>query len=350
MVLVDFSHLVYRTLFVAIYQNGIQPSSGDKLVSSDYKGFFYHLLFQSLGYTKRTFSKEYGEIVLCFDSPKNWRKEIFQQYKGHRKGVRDKSSVDFGEFYQNVMTELENKLLSIFPFKVVKVDLAEGDDVIACLSKEFHLKDKILVISEDKDMRQVLKYDNCKLYKPIDKSFVDMTLDEVKEWEIYHILFGDREDGIPSIKSDSIFSVDFLKYAASENVFEREVSKFRKLDYASKMFEDFEQKFPDKKIYKSADFGEKGVKKFIEEGVQENLAKNEVWAENFERNKVLISFDCIPIDIHKSIVEAYYNANSFTKPMSIMEFFTENRLSKNLENINDFISEEKSVRPMDEWF
>jgi hypothetical protein len=348
--LIDASNLFHRTLYASIYQNSITPSTNkDKLTSNDYKKFFYHLLFTNLAYLKKTFSSKYGEMILCLDSPNNWRKKVYPRYKETRKGVRDNAVLDFKEYYDTVMPELETVLSSIFPFKVIKVDGAEGDDIIACLVQEFHNKDKILVISEDKDMKQILKYPNCSLYKPIDKKFVEISVEDVKHWETFHILLGDRSDNIPSIKEETEFSPDFLKYCESQNIFEREVYKFLQLEISSKLFEDFSTQFPDKKIYKPAYFGEKSVLQFMKEDLEANLDKNVLYRKHFERNKTLISFDEVPQYIKTATLEQYHNVSTTAQPMKIMDFFMENNLQKCLENINDFIVEEKSVCSLDDW-
>lgn len=110
MILIDFSNLMHRVLFVSTMK-----TSPNIL---EYKGMFQHMLFNNIRTIKNTYSKTYGDIVLCIDAKRSWRKDFYPLYKAHRAEARDKNAIDFKEFYGLVEETLE-VMSTAFPFKVV---------------------------------------------------------------------------------------------------------------------------------------------------------------------------------------------------------------------------------------
>ena len=53
-----------------------------------------HMILNSLRMYNVRHRKEYGNMVLACDGG-SWRKEIFPQYKAHRKASRDSSGLDW---------------------------------------------------------------------------------------------------------------------------------------------------------------------------------------------------------------------------------------------------------------
>ena len=53
--------------------------------------FIRHMVLNSLRMYRTNYSEEYGELVICCDSPHSWRKEHFPQYKASRKASREES-------------------------------------------------------------------------------------------------------------------------------------------------------------------------------------------------------------------------------------------------------------------
>ncbi len=54
-----------------------------------------HMILNTLRYNIKQFKNEYGEVVLCCDNRKYWRKEYFPFYKAGRKKAREKSDLDW---------------------------------------------------------------------------------------------------------------------------------------------------------------------------------------------------------------------------------------------------------------
>lgn len=164
-------------------------------------GLLRHAILNSIGYIIREL-KQYDnctkEIVLACDSRNNWRKEIFPPYKAARKKQReDQKGVNWDQFFIDFNT-LIDEFRENMPFKVLRVDRAEADDIIAILCQK-RCDDNITIVSSDKDFRQLIKpTNNVKLYSPRSGvGFIDAS-----EYELFeHIIKGDKEDGVPNVLS-----------------------------------------------------------------------------------------------------------------------------------------------------
>lgn len=356
MILIDFSHLSMRCLFVAIEQakkNGFAKkfTNEGKLDISCYKNFYLHLLFNNVGTTKKDFGKKYGpEIVLAIDAKSSWRKDFYAEYKGNRKEGRDKADVDFDQFYA-VVEDAIKAIQENFPYKVVKVDKAEGDDIIAIICK--NLSEKILVISEDKDFKQLLKYSHVTIYRPILKVFLSITKNELTTWKATHIIGGDSGDNVPTIKANTEFSPAFLKYLREQEIFETDVYKFNKLSISNKLYTDYNtlDKKGDKDIFKPARFGEKGIIEFIKD-LRVNLKSKKLYWLNYNRNKKLVMFEYIPQNIQSQIIQTYNTVEISYNPLKIKSYFDNNELRYLSNNVQMFYSDnEITVKAgMFDWF
>lgn len=141
-----------------------------------------HVTLNTIRTSTARWKKEYGECVLAIDSS-SWRKSVFPLYKADRKKKREDSDVDWELLFSH-MRIVQEELEQFYPGRVVKVQDAEADDIIAVLCKEFHTQEKILVISPDNDMRQLMKYPGVSVYSPMTKTLHRMKVDrtaEVKE-------------------------------------------------------------------------------------------------------------------------------------------------------------------------
>lgn len=348
MILVDFSNLMHRILFVSTMK-----TSSHIL---EYRGMFLHMLFNNLRNIKVTYGKTYGDVILCIDAKRSWRKDFYEDYKAQRAKEREKNAIDFQEFYKLVEETLE-VINAYFPFKVVQADRAEGDDVIAVLVKQ-RLKEKTLIVTEDKDMRQLRKYPNVDIYKPIQASFDESSLVSIDAWMVEHILVGDKVDNIFSIKKDTEFSPNFLKYMKANDIHlgAQDVRKFLRLSISKKLLEEYT--VVDKKgkldVYKPALFGEVKAKEFAK-NLRDNLYANKLYIRNYVRNRKLIMFDYIPRDIEQNVLESYDSCNCNFNPNRILEYFNKNKLRVLIENAQDFYMDSKSgnissLVEFDDWF
>ena len=329
MILVDFSNLMHRILFVSTMKTNHNVL--------EYRGMFLHMLFTNLSNIKKNYSNTYGDIVLCLDAKRSWRKDFYPEYKATRAEARDKNKIDFVEFYKLVEETLE-VINQHFPFKVVSAPRAEGDDVIAIIVE--HRKDtneKTLIVTEDKDMRQLRAYPNVDIYKPIQADFDTSSMDAIDAWIIEHILIGDRVDNIPSIKKDTEFSVAFLKYLKKNDIHITDVRKFNLMAISKKLYSEFTE--VDKKgkldIFKAPLFGEAKARDFMKD-FKDNLYANRLFIRNYVRNRKLIHFKYIPKDITESILDSYATAKFSYSPAMILEYFNKNSLKYLAQGAHDF--------------
>ena len=162
-----------------------------------------HMVLNSLRGHKMKFTPEYGEMIITCDDKNYWRKQIYPYYKANRKKDREASELDWSAIFDS-LNKIREELKEHFPYKVIQVEHAEADDIIATLVKEYHAKEKILILSGDKDFSQLQKYPNVKQYSPVNKKYIVCTNPELFLKE--HIMRGDAGDGIPNFLSpDDVF-------------------------------------------------------------------------------------------------------------------------------------------------
>ena len=150
---------------------------------------------------RNKFTKEYGELVLCCDSKGSWRKELFPNYKASRKKVKSTADTDWQDLYDK-LNLLKSELAEWFPYKLIQVDKAEADDIIAVLVGLSN--ERTLILSSDKDFVQLHQF-NVRQYSPMQKKFVEGDA----KWNLHEkIIKGDVGDGVPNIMSDDNVFVD----------------------------------------------------------------------------------------------------------------------------------------------
>ena len=153
-----------------------------------------HMVLNIIRGHVKNFKKDYGEVVLCCDNRKYWRKDYFPFYKASRKKNRDKSNLDWHLIF-DMLAKFKQELKDNFPYKVLDVEGAEADDIIGTLVPIYSAHQKRLILSSDGDFLQLQNYPNVKQYNPsLKKYFVsEKPIMVVKE----KIMRGDKGDGIP---------------------------------------------------------------------------------------------------------------------------------------------------------
>jgi len=182
---IDYSHLCYRTLFV---------------VSADIKevgyGIMRHSILKNVLYSINKFQPD--KVYICCDSRKSWRKKLFEDYKAQRAAAKEKQKeqIDWDKFYETI-NEVSDGFKIAFPFHVLKVPYLEADDIIASLIRRNVSNEEHIVITSDGDYKQLLQYQNTKVFCPVKKEFMK-SVNPFHDLEI-KILMGDKSDNIPSI-------------------------------------------------------------------------------------------------------------------------------------------------------
>ena len=130
-----------------------------------------HMILNSLRMYKGKFGDKYGDLVICCDDKHYWRRDLYPYYKIHRKKARDDSNLDWNAIFE-VLNGVRDDLKEYFPYKVLHVEHAEADDLIAAVvHKHGHLgpftdagvydgvrHEQILILSSDKDFGLPIRY------------------------------------------------------------------------------------------------------------------------------------------------------------------------------------------------
>ena len=250
--------------------------------------FIRHLVLNSYRMYRNKFHDKYGELVICHDATDYWRKDIFPQYKANRKKSMENSDVDWYEVFGK-LDKIRNEIKETFPYKNIRVDRLEADDVIATICKKYHEQEKILIVSNDKDFQQLQRYPNIEQYSPIKKEFIKC--EDPEQFLLEHIIKGDYSDGVPNILSDDDCIID----------------------------------------------PEKRQKPCGKKKIAEIISDIDEWrrSEKWKRNQTIIDFNCLPEEYEYGIIENF-NEEPTGKRSMLLNYFIKNKLKNLMENIGEF--------------
>ena len=249
-------------------------------------GFIRHLTLNSLRMYRKKYKDEYGDLIICCDGGRSWRKEVFPFYKIGRTIGRENSPDYWTQVFECFDT-IKSELKSIFPYKYVEVKGAEADDVIGAISRNISESEKVMIISSDHDFIQ-LHNNNVQQWNPFSKKIVDN--ENPAQYLFEHILKGDKGDGVPNVLSSDNSIVNGER--------QRPITK-----------------------------------KYIDNFVLHNLNLEEI--KNFERNKKLIDLKETPKEIVDKIWYEYIQEPK-GKRENIPNFLKEKNLNFTEKTVKDF--------------
>jgi|TARA_R110000744_G_scaffold44983_4_gene100141 hypothetical protein len=256
-------------------------------------GIVRHMILNSLRMYRQNYFREFGELVICYDSKNYWRREYFPEYKAGRRKSRETSSHDWNDIFECLNT-IKSEIRDNFPYKVLEVYGAEADDIIASLCGELEFDNgKTLILSGDKDFIQLHRFKNVKQYSPITKKFING--EDPTEYLYQHILKGDSSDGVPNVLSPDNTFVDGLR--------QRPLSKKKISEWAGPLCE--------------------------------QVLPNDELKRNYQRNKKLIDLQETPKELHLECIRTYQDAPEGDRS-KLLNYFIKNRLNDLMENIGDF--------------
>lgn len=280
MILIDLSQVMIASV-MAQTRGGKEPISDDLV---------RHICLRSIANYRKKYQRKFGEVILCVDSMRYWRKDVFPLYKAHRKKGRDESDMDWGLIFE-CLNKVRDELRDNFPYKFINVYGTEADDVIGVLVEEMH-SEPIMIISGDKDFQQLQRYDNVSQYSPITRKEIVLNKEEALEYLANHIISGDKSDGIPNVLSQDDCIVEGIR--------QRPVSKKKRGILLDPLV------FHDSEVER-----------------------------NFQRNRTLIDLTYIPNEYKKQILEEYENVK--VAPRSeLLNYFIKHRLMELQDQIGDF--------------
>lgn len=293
MIIVDYSQTIISNLMAEL--------NGQKDVDLEVD-LLRHMVINTLRSHYTKFKGEYGELVIACDSKKYWRKDHFPYYKANRKKLREESGYNWNLIFDTINL-LKQELKDFFPYKVLEVQGAEADDIIATLSKWSQTNDlegsiveepkPLLIVSGDHDFIQLQKYPNVKQFSPIQKKFVKSDK-KPTEVVLEHIIKGDKGDGIPNILTadDAIVNGERQKPITS-----------------------------------------KKLNEWLSDPV--SMPRDDNFLRNFQRNKLLTDLSQIPQEIENEILNSFIDYPAKDKSM-LLDYFIEHKMKNMIELIEEF--------------
>ena len=251
-----------------------------------------HMILNTMRTYIKRFKESHGpEVVIACDNRKYWRREIFPHYKASRKKNRDASGHDWNSIFE-CLHKIKEELKEYSPYKVIDVDGAEADDIIASLVMKYSPHSKVMILSSDKDFAQLQKYPNVEQFSPILKRYIKEPLPSVQLKQM--IIRGDKGDGVPNILTkDDVFVVG----GRQKPITEAKIINWLNQD----------------------------PKEFC----------NEEMLRNYSRNESLIDLTKIPQQIVSEILDKYESTQAKTKSV-FMNYMIANKLKNLIEVLDEF--------------
>lgn len=253
-----------------------------------------HMILNSLRMYRSKYKNKFGELVICTDGKKNWRYDVFPNYKFKRKDARKESKMDWNELFRITNMVLE-EIKDNYPYKVVEHERCEADDIIAAIcenTQEFGKHEPVLIVSSDKDFVQLQKYDNISQYSPMKKKFIKE--EHPRKQMIELILKGDQADGIPNVLSkDDVFVEGIRQTPLRKNI--------------------------------------------IEELTKDPLSMGKEIYRNYQRNYKLINLSMTPDLVKEEIIYNYESQKPPTDKKMVFNHLVAKRCRMLLENVEDFV-------------
>lgn len=287
MILIDFNQVVISNFLMQVGAHTNIPLEESML---------RHMILNTIRGYRQKFTNDYGELVICCDNRKYWRKQIFPFYKAGRKKDRQSSGIDWTTMF-GILDKVRQELVDVFPYKTINIEGAEADDIIGTIVKNC-TDEKILIVSSDKDFIQLHVNANVKQFSPLMKKFIRHENPDIYLKE--HIMKGDRGDGIPNVNSPDGVFVDGGR-----------------------------QKPVRKELLNS-------VTTLHIDAIPEHITlTSQEMKRNWMRNRQLIDLSMIPEEIENAIMHTYndYKTNDRSQ---LFNFFIEKRLNNLMSSIGEF--------------
>ena len=283
MIIMDLSQVMISNLMIQL---------GNHTNADIEEDLLRHMVLNSVRAYNVKFKDEFGEMIIACDAGNNWRRQVFPYYKANRRKNREKSEINWTAVFET-LNKVRDELKDYFPYRVIRVDGAEADDIIGTLAQTYgNTNEKILILSGDKDFVQLQAYMNVQQFDPVQKKW--RKTNDVDKFMKEHIIRGDAGDGVPNfLSADDTFVVGARQKPISQ----------KKLDQ-----------------WLDAD-----PKEFCDEKM----------LRGYLRNQQLVDLNFIPPDIKKEVLVQYEQQAGKGRD-KLFNYFIERRLKLLLESINEF--------------
>ena len=283
MIIMDLSQVMISNLMIQL---------GNHTNADIEEDLLRHMVLNSVRAYNVKFKNEFGEMIIACDAGNNWRRQIFPYYKANRRKNREKSEINWTSVFET-LNKVRDELQDYFPYRVLRVDGAEADDIIGTLAQTYgNTNEKILILSGDKDFVQLQAFMNVQQFDPVQKKW--RKTNDVDRFMKEHIIRGDAGDGVPNfLSADDTFVVGARQKPISQ----------KKLDQ-----------------WLDAD-----PKEFCDEKM----------LRGYLRNQQLVDLNFIPPDIKKEVLVQYEQQAGKGRD-KLFNYFIDRRLKLLLESINEF--------------
>ena len=294
MIVVDYSQTIISNLMAEIgNRNDVEIDVN----------LLRHMVINTLRSHHIKFKREYGDMVIACDNRKYWRKEFFPYYKANRKKAREDSGFNWPAIF-DAINLIKEELKTVFPYKVIEVEGAEADDIIAALAFWSEKNDftegalftepkPFLIISGDHDFNQLQVLKHVKQFSPVQKKFVKSELSP-SLCVIEHIVKGDKGDGVPNILTADDAIVNGVR--------QKPVSSKRLQDFLSNGF---------------------------------LACKDDEERRNYHRNSTLVDLKQVPEILQANIINTFVNYPVNGKGY-LLDYFIKNKMKQMIEHIEEF--------------
>lgn len=184
-VIFDFSNLAYQALFAV--------TRTPEVLEKEFDGH-YRIFISKVQSLLTKMSDANCELIFCLDSFPQAKKDIYPEYKDGRK-----------KFDFDPKRGLLSALSNVLEFKIAKVKGYEADDVMASIVAQ-NPEDQCVVVSSDKDLWVLLKYNNCNIFSIHKNEYVtyemlaeDFGITDPNHITLVKTLWGDTSDNVRNI-------------------------------------------------------------------------------------------------------------------------------------------------------
>jgi 5'-3' exonuclease len=213
-ILIDTSDMIFNTFFKVynIYQNKLKRESKniDDVLDLSVDEIFVHLIKRELINSTKRLKYKYDvlfeKMFYIRDSPMEltWRKQIYEDYKEHRKTTKYKSrSFNMSGVFKKIYGDILPEVARQFKINILMIPTAEADDTISVIVRDLPSHIHVYIISSDTDYLQLLDRRNTHIYglngEYINKKLFGLTAEKKL---LQKVLYGDKSDNIPPCLTD----------------------------------------------------------------------------------------------------------------------------------------------------
>ena len=269
-----------------------------------------HTILNSLRKTNVKFRADFGQMIIVADDSNErcWRYAKFPHYKYKRKIKHQTDEFDW-DMINGAKDETMTAIIENFPWPVVSIAGCEGDDVIGWYA--LNASEPTVIVGSDKDFFQCHSQLVCQ-WKPITKELLRFSDPSTKLREL--LIKGDTDDGVPNFRSpDDVFTIPGAR--------QKPISEKALADWLVQNEDEFlfTEEIKEKKV--------KGVIKpaeFIDRRA------------NFERNRKLIDFRCIPDEFKPEIMDRMTKYQVRKNRSKTITWLAKHRMKYLMERIDHF--------------